>query len=57
MKEYYEYKVIEVDRCYFASDLECRIREKCRPGMRLISVLKDENNHGVWNLIIEERIY
>lgn len=57
MKEYYEYKVIEVDRCYFASDLECRIREKCRPGMRLVSVLKDENNHGVWNLIFEERIY
>ena len=57
MKHYYKYKVVSVDRCYFASDLEHYIGEKCKPGMRLVSVFKDENNHGVWNLIFEEQVY
>ena len=57
MEHYYRYKVIEVDRCYCASDFQCRIDEYCRRGMRLVSVMKENDYNGVCFLVFEEQVY
>ena len=57
MEHCYRYKVIEVDRCWYASDFQCAIDEHCRRGMRLVSVMKENDYNGVCILIFEEQVY